>query len=125
MFDSVTVDAWQDVWDRICKMAYEGKDICEKIVTSPGIMHIDGQLIRDKSEASHSREYAREPCVNTYFLKLDNVWKQYSQFHAPEMPKVVPEFKLLIVPYSLYQTLGVQQWFRHSFPNCKVYFWAE
>lgn len=125
MYDRITVDAWQDVWDKICKMAYEGKDVCEKIVTRPGILHINGQVLHDSTESTHSREYNRHTPVNSYFLTLENVWKQYSSFYGSQMPQVVSEFKELIVPYSLYNCLGVQSWFRHSFPNCKVYFWDE
>ncbi len=125
MYDSVTVDAWQNVWDKICRMAYDGKDVCESIITRPGIMHVNGRVVPDKRESAHSHEYSRGDPINSYFLTLDNIWKQYSQFHGTQDPKVIPEFKELIVPYSLYECLGVQQWFEHSFPNCKVYFWNE
>jgi hypothetical protein len=125
LYDAVTVEAWQGLWDKICRMAYDGKDVCESIITRPGIMHVNGRVLHDKRESTHSKEYARRDPVNSYFLTLDNVWKQYSQFHSPDMPKVIPEFKELVVPYSLYECLGVQAWFQYSFPNCKVYFWDE
>jgi hypothetical protein len=125
MYESVTLEAWQEIWDRICKMAYENKDICERIVTRPGILHVNGHIVSDKRESTHSAEYARREPVNSYFLTLENVWKQYSHFHGTQLPGVVPEFKELVVPYSLYNCLGVQAWFRHSFPNCKVFYWDE
>lgn len=125
MYDHVTIEAWQHLWDKICRMAYEKKDICERIIAHPGIMHINGRVVSDKRESTHSREYNRREPVNSYFLTLENVWKQYSLFHGTQMPYEIPEFKELVVPYSLYNCLGVQSWFRHSFPNCKVYFWDE
>jgi hypothetical protein len=125
MYDHVTVDAWQGLWDRICRMAYEKKDICEKIITTNGILHMDGQIVEDNRQYVHSHIYNREKPINSYFLTLDNIWKQYSSFHGAQMPHVIPELKELVVPYSLYNCLGVQSWFRHSFPNCKVYFWDE
>lgn len=125
LYDAITIEAWQSVWDRICRMAYEGKDVCESITTRPGIMHVNGRVIHDSRESSHSNEYSRCNPVNSYFITLDNIWKQYSQFHSPQMPKVIPEFKELVVPYALYECLGVHSWFEHSFPNCKVYFWDE
>jgi hypothetical protein len=125
MYDRVTLESWQYVWDHICKMAYEGKNVVESIVTRPGVMYIDGVLTNEKKQSEHSKVYRNKDLANSYFLNLDNVWKQYSQFYGPVMPKVIPEFKELIVPYALYDCLGVQSWFRHSFPNCKVFYWDE
>lgn len=125
MYEQTTIQAWQNVWDRICKMAYEGTDICEKIITTPGIMRVNGKVVTDKRESAHTHEYARREPVNTYFLTLDNVWKQYSSYYGSTMPKVIPEFKELIVPYVLFNDIGVRCWFEHSFPNCKVYYWDE
>lgn len=125
MYDDVTLEAWQQVWDKVCKMCYEGTGICESIVTRPGIMHVNGRVIQDTRESTHTREYSRHNPVNSQFLTLDNIWKQYSHLYGTMDPKVVPEFKELVVPYSLYETLGVHSWFRHSFPNCVVTFWNE
>lgn len=123
MYESHTIESWQYVWDKICKMAYEGQGICESIVTRPGILHIDGRVIQDKTEVTHSKEYARQSNMNSYFLTLDNIWKQYSHLHNTKMPGVVPELKELVVPFVLYNDLGIEPWFRYSFPNCKVTFW--
>jgi hypothetical protein len=125
MYDHITIEAWQQVWDKICRMAYEKKDICEKIITRPGSIRVNGKPVPDSRESTHTQEYNRREPMNSYFLTLENVWKQYSSFHRSEMPHVIPEFKELVVPYSLYNCLGVQSWFRHSFPNCKVYHWDE
>lgn len=125
MYDNCTVDAWQTVWEKICKMSYEGTEICEEMVTVPGILHINGKILRDTRESTHSNEYRRLEPVNTYFLTLDNMWKQYSHLYGSAKLKVVPEFKKLVVPQALFECLGVQQWFRYSFPNCKVYYWKN
>lgn len=124
-YEEHTVEQWQQVWDLICKMAYEKTNICEAIITTPGFLHINGTVFNDKSQKTHSYEYGRAQPVNTYFLTLDNVWKQYSNLYGPQMPHVIPELKVLVVPRVLYDSLGVSNWFRYSFPNCKVTFWEE
>lgn len=124
-FEEHTIDQWQQVWDKICKMAYEKAPPCEKIITSPGFVHINGEVTNDRTEKTHTYEYSRPQPLNTYFLTLDNIWKQYSSFYGPQMPDVVPELKELFVPRVLYDSLGISNWFRHSFPNCKVTFWEE
>lgn len=125
MYDQVTIDAWQEVWNKICRMAYENTDICERIITRPGVMHVNGRVIPDKRESAHSQEYNRKEPVNSYFLTLDNIWKQYSTLYKTQALYIVPDFKELIVPHALYDCFGVQSWFRHCFPNCKVYYWDE
>lgn len=124
-YEEVTIDAWQCIWDKICKMSYEGTDICERIVTRPGVMHINGRVVQDRRETTHSQEYSRREPLNDYFLSLDNIWKQYSGLYGSADVKVIPELKQLVVPRALYESLGVQQWFRYSFPNCVVTFWNE
>lgn len=124
-FEEHTVEQWQQVWDTICRMAYERTTPCEKITTVPGFVHINGEITNDKTEKTHSYEYSRCQPVNTYFLTLDNMWKQYSRLYGSRMPDVVPELKELFVPRVLYESLGISNWFRHSFPNCKVTFWEE
>lgn len=122
MYDEVTIDAWQTVWDQICKMAYDGTNICETIITRPGLMHMDGEMIYN---SNHSDEYKKLKYVNSDFLTLDNIWKQYSHLYGTAEVKIIPEFKKLVVPRSLYECLGVKSWFRYSFPNCHVVFWDE
>lgn len=123
MYENVTVDAWQTLWDKVCKMSYEGTNVCESIVTKPGILYINGEIIDDNSELTHSNKYANIDPVNDHLLKLDDMWKQYSKLYGTAQPKIIPEFKELVVPYPLYYCLGVTQWFRYSFPNCKVTYW--
>ena len=119
LYDEITIECWQAVWKNICQMTYEGNNICESIITRPDIMTINGRKVYDKREKSHSQEYARIQPTNSHLLTLDHIWKQYS---GTELI-VVPEFKNLVVPYPLFQTLGVNSWFKYSFPNCKVSFW--
>jgi hypothetical protein len=119
VYDNSTIHEWQLVWEKICNMAYADTDIYESIVTRPGVMIINGRKVHDKRELSHSREYARTQPINRDLLMLDHVWNQYSN----KEPKIVPEFKNLVVPYPIYQSLGINAWFKYSFPNCKVTFW--
>ena len=124
-FEAQTIEQWQYVWDKVCKMAYEKTDICEKIITRPGFIHLNGEVINNKTELEHSREYERAQPLNTYFLTLDNIWKQYSTFHGVKMPEIIPEFKELVVPRALFESIGIDNWFRYSFPNCTVKFWEN
>jgi hypothetical protein len=125
MYSATTIDAWQHVWDTICKMAYEEKGICESIVTRPSILCVDNIVINDTSELTHSYQYKNPKYVNVDFLTLDNIWKQYSYLYGPIQPKVIPQFKKLVVPRCLFECLGVRSWFLHSFPNCQIVFWDE
>jgi hypothetical protein len=122
VYENHTVDGWQCVWDKICRMAYEGRDVCESIVTKPGITYVDGKIVEG---LSHSQMYSNNDPINHYFLTLENIWKQYSQLYPYEYPKVIPELKELVVPYHLYNCLGVRSWFKHSFPNCVVTYWEQ
>lgn len=125
LYCPTTVDCWVSVWNQVCKMAYEGKDIHESIVTRPGNMCINEYLVHDKRESIHSYEYSLHFPLNSYQMTLDNVWKQYSEFYGPENPKIIPQFKELVVPRALFESLGISQWFHYTFPNCTVTFWEE
>lgn len=125
MYCAQTIDQWQYVWDKLCKMTYEEKEICESVITRPSILCIDGLIMNDTSELTHSHQYKNPKYVNVEFLTLDNIWKQYSHIYGPIQPKVIPELKKLVVPKCLFECLGVRSWFRHSFPNCEVVFWEE
>lgn len=122
-YEDSTIIEWQNVWDIICKMTYEGTNKCENIITKPGNLYIDGRKVYDKREKTHSREYLRLEPDNIYLLTLDNVWKQYSSYYGTKELIIVPEFKKLVVPYPLFHSIGIPQWFRYSFPNCEVIYW--
>ena len=125
MYDETTVGIWQVVWHKLCSMAYTRSNICRSIVIKPGPMIINNRYVLDKRELSHSREYSRIEPLNRDKLTLEYMWKKYSHAYGNKYPEVVPELKELVVPYSLFVCLGVNSWFRHSFPNCKVRFWEH
>ena len=119
-----TINAWRDVWTLICQMAYEEHLPVSKIITSPGHVRIEGIAV-PMTEKEHSEYYSRQLPLNSEHITLDYMWKHYSKGYGTKMPGVVPELQELDVPRSLFQCLGVDSWFRHSFPNCKVIFWDE
>ena len=120
-----TIAGWKQVWDIICKMAYEKTGICDKIITKPGYMRVNGVVDNSKNEAIHSRVYLKRECLNDFNITLDIVWKYYSIQNGSKMPHVIPELKEIHVPRILFETLGVKAWFNHSFPNCRIFFWDE
>lgn len=125
MYQYDTIAGWKRVWDTICQMAYEKTGICDKIITTPGFMRIDGVEDNSKSESSHSRVYLKRECLNDFSICLDIVWKYYSAQYGPKLPHVIPELKEIHVPRILFETLGIKAWFNHSFPNCRIFFWDE
>ena len=122
VYSQKTVDKWVDVWNQICTMAYQGKNLQEKIVTFPSYIFINGCQISDNK---HSYRYSFNFPENYYSITLDNVWKQYSEYYGPENPKIIPELKEVFVPQPLFESLGVLPWFRYTFPNCKITYWEN
>jgi hypothetical protein len=107
-FSREKVSQWQTVWSQICDMAYLRENITDKIIVHP------------ESELA-SAHYSNNSCPNADEITLDYTWEIYSKKYKDV--HVVPEFKELFIPKALFDTLGVNQWFRHSFPNCTVQFW--
>lgn len=68
-------------------------------------------------------------CTNFNDIRLESVWKRYSEMKDKNgdfiQPQVVPELEELCIPYKLFYSMGVYQWFRYSFPNCKLVFWED
>ena len=95
------MQTWQSVWEKICKMTYEEDTPYESIIIYPGQIKMS---------------YEEEDT-------LDYTWRIYSKKHGLKIPVTVPEFKELYVPRHLFLSLGIKQWFQHSFPNCKVDLW--
>lgn len=95
------MNSWKEVWEKICKMAYENDIPCEKII-------IEQNMLQDSIDEENT---------------LDYTWKIYSKKHGTNMPNTVLEFKELYVPRHLFENLGIYPWFRYSFPNCKISFW--
>ena len=125
-YSAETVFAWQRIWKTICDMCYHGANIQEEIVTTPGYFQLDEEKMLSKSEKEQTHFYGQRYAINDEQLTLDYIWKDYSQSAGPGFtPLVVSEFKQLHVPACLFYTMGVDSWFSHSFPNCKVTFWEH
>lgn len=107
-FSDETVRHWQSIWSQVCDMSYLRENIVEKIYVNP-------------KNSMESAYYSNNRCSNADEITLDYTWEIYSKKY-PEV-QIVPELKELYVPRALYESLGVEQWFKHSFPNCVVKFW--
>lgn len=121
-YTDTTVQAWQNVWNSICSMAYEQQNLCEEILTHPNGVTINGYHTNTKGSSVHSGVYEEAYPLNRYEITLDYMWKKYNETHK-EMPHVVSCLKRLHVPKPLFENLGIKQWFEHSFPNCTVTYW--
>lgn len=119
-----TILAWKVVWEKICRMAYENEKPVPELIVVPHHVRMEGIAVpmNEKQQADY---YSKWIPLNSDVITLDHMWKYYSKVHSTKMPKVVPEFEKLHIPRSLFQSLGVGPWFRHSFPNCMVTFWDE
>jgi len=106
-----TIANWQKVWRFLCDMAYEIKaEQYEKIV-----------IHADDSDKQDARLYAGYVVQNQHLICLDEVWRKYDK----KVPFVNKTLKYLYVPRVLFYCLGVQNWFKFSFPNCEVHYWPE
>jgi len=107
----LTVEKWQILWQQICDMSYYRKNIVEEIKT-------------DVSEYDDLYKYQ-----NFNEITLEYIWKFNSSFKNVDgeylQALVVPELKNIYVPRFLFETLGVFEWFKYSFPNCKILFWED
>ena len=107
-------------------MCYHGANIQEEMITTPGYFQVDEELMLSKCEKEQTQFYGQRYAINDEQLTLDHTWKEYSLNAGLGFnPLVVPEFKRLHVPAHLFYTLGVDSWFKHSFPNCTVTFWEN
>lgn len=121
-----TVVWWIIVWERICRMAYENTDICQELITLPGGMVIDGVSSYRNDESEHEQYYQMRFPDNYHEILFDSTWRRISKkFGAPYDVFIIPQLRRLHVPRSLFQSLGVMQFFSHSFPNCRITFWGE
>lgn len=123
MYAYETIVAWKNVWDKICRMAYENDEPVSEFTMVPGHIRIEG-IAFHMDEAEQANYYSRFLPLNSDVITLDHMWKYYSKKHGTEMPRVVPEFQNLHVPRSLFESIGINPWFQHSFPNCKVTYWS-
>jgi len=107
------IDKWQSIWRDVCGMAYFSLGTVSKIIISKE----DSEILK-YSNASNFEE-----------LTLEYTWKKVSNTRDENRdfiePSVVPEFEEIYVPRALFETSGVYQWFKFSFPNCKILFWED
>lgn len=123
-YDLETISMWQHIWQIICLMSYEKTSIIEEIITKPGVLIVHNVVNRDNSQLEHSEIYANKIPINDEEITLDYMWKIFSKKHKTiKELHVIPEFKKLHVPRTLFEDLGVKKWFEYSFPNCEITFW--
>lgn len=67
--------------------------------------------------------YSKRNSKNYNEITLDHTWKEFCKGYKGDV-MVVPELEELYVPESLFVCAGVWSWFAHSFPNCKITYWA-
>lgn len=121
-----TVNDWTQVWETICKMAYEGTESTSTILTTPSFMMVEETANDNLNEIEHSNYYKKKYPDNEYEITLDCVWKKYSRMYPyMDYPLVNLGLERLHVPRTLFESLGIYPWFKYSFPNCKITFWEE
>lgn len=106
-----TIANWQKVWRVLCDMAYDTK--------APQYEHI--AIRADDSDTQDARLYASYTVQNQHLICLDEVWRSYDK----KVPFVNRKLLSLYVPRVLFHCLGVQNWFKFSFPDCEVHYWPE
>jgi len=106
-----TIAEWQKVWQIICDMAYDSK--------AEQYEHI--AIRSDDSDCEDARAYAGHTVQNQHLICIDEVWRRYDK----KQPFINKTLKSLYVPRVLFYCLGVQNWFKFSFPNCEVTYWPE
>lgn len=108
------IEEWQAIWQQICDMTYHGKNIVDHVYTTPNDI---GDVEKYKNAS------------NFELITLDHVWSLVSRCKDENgrflQPRVVPELQEIYVPGILFETMGVYQWFKHSFPNCSILFWEH
>jgi hypothetical protein len=104
-----TIANWQKIWRVVCDMAYDPNAIQYEKIT----------IHSDDSDRTDARLYGGYTVQNQHLICLDEVWRSYDR----KNPFVNKTLKYLYVPGVLFNCLGVQNWFKFSFPNCEVHYW--
>ena len=97
---------WQPIWRNICEMAYFRKNIKEEIVIP------SRKIVYSK--------FFEECKLDHQFFRISSIINSDGTYIEPQ---VVPELVYLKVPKVLFEHVGINAWFRYSFPNCKVELW--
>jgi hypothetical protein len=110
-YSFATIGEWQKVWQIICDMAYDSK----------AEQYEDIAIRSDDSDTQDARAYAGHTVQNQHLICIDEVWRRYDK----KQPFINKTLKSLYVPRVLFYCLGVQNWFKFSFPNCEISYWPE
>jgi len=115
------VKKWQSFWEKICDIAYFRKDVVSELSF---IMDVLGSRAEYNDICTWSLT-----APNFEEITLHHSWEKVSKLKDENdnyvEPAVVPELREIYVPNVLFQTSGVFEWFKHSFPNCEIFFWED
>ena len=96
-------------------MSYHRKNI----VDSLSIAMCDYQTLLEYSNFSRNFEE----------ITLEHTWKKTSSTRDSNgsyiETQIVPELTNIYVPKLLFETPGVYNWFKRSFPNCSIEYWED
>jgi hypothetical protein len=110
-YSFATVAKWQKLWHILCDMAYDSKaEQYEDII-----------VYSDDSDKEDARAYAGHTVQNQHLICIEEVWRRYDK----KQPFVNKNLKSIYVPRVLFYCLGIQNWFKFSFPNCEIFYWPE
>jgi hypothetical protein len=104
IYDKRSAKYWKQIWEIICDMVYLRRNISKIIYV----------------KAYDTRFFEKLQYIPSE-ITLDYTWKLYSEkYHEGT---IVPELESIYVPKELFVDSGVLNWFKYSFPNCKIQYW--
>lgn len=110
------IEKWQKIWQQLCDMAYFRKNIVNELAVIPTNGEYES-LIQNHIKTNYTQ------------ITLDFTWKKVSELKDINgeflEPQVVPELQEIYIPRLLFKSPGVYSWFKHSFPNCVIFFWED
>jgi hypothetical protein len=106
-----TIKQWQDVWKKLCSLAYNNLDRETDKIT----------VFSSVSEAEDDAFYERNSTRirNHHLLCFDQIWRSYDSM----TPTVNTTLRYIYVPRVLFDVLGINSFMKEVFPNCEVVFW--